>query len=98
MRRYHVDSLVNSVKETWNNHSLDRVISNVFKRLEKVICLINEGDGGNDLVESKRGIKHEDMKFDFDSNLRKIMNDDDEANTAITLTTIIPRNQITDNK
>ena len=58
--------------------------------------MINEGDGGNDLIESKRGIKHENMKFDFDTNLRKIMNDDEEENEAITLTTIIPRNQITD--
>ena len=92
MRRCHVDALVNSVIETWKNHSLDRVITNVFKRLEKVICLINEGDGGNDLVESKRGVKNEKMKFDFDRNLRKILNDDEDENETITLTTIIPRN------
>ena len=48
--------------------------SNVFIRLEKFICLINEDNGGNDLVEPKRGIKYSDMKFDFDLNLRKIMN------------------------
>ena len=63
-------------------------INNVFIRLQKVLCLINEGDGGNDLVETKRGVKNKDLKFDFESNLRKIMrttndfltNDDNDGN------------------
>ena len=47
-------------------------ISNVFKKLKNIICLINERGGGNDLVEDKRGKKHADMKFDFISNSIKI--------------------------
>ena len=35
--------------------------------------MINEGDGANDLVETKRGVKNKNLKFDFDANLRKIM-------------------------
>ena len=38
-----------------------------------MICLINEGEGANDLVETKRGPKNNSMKFDFAQNLRKIM-------------------------
>ena len=86
MRRCSVDALVNSVNATWNNTSLDRCITNVFTRLEKVICLINEGDGGNDLVETKRGTKYSDMKFNFDMNLRKIMKDNANETTRLTVT------------
>ena len=38
-----------------------------------MICLINERDGANDLVETKRGVKNKNIKFDFAANLRKIM-------------------------
>ena len=37
-------------------------------------------------------VKNENMKFDFDGNLRKIMNDDEDENETITLTAITPRN------
>ena len=73
MKRCSIDALVNTVNRTWNDDSLDRSINNVFIRLQKVLCLINEGDGGNNLVETKRGVKNKDLKFDFESNLRKIM-------------------------
>ena len=51
---------------------MSSVISSVFKKLKNIICLINEGDGGNDLVEDKRGKKHANMKFDFISNAANI--------------------------
>lgn len=35
--------------------------------------MINGGDNGNNLVETKRGIKNTDMKFEFDINLQQIM-------------------------
>ena len=73
MKRCSVDALVNTVNRTWLNDSLNTSIKNVFLRLEKVLCLISEGDGANDLVETKRGVKNKNLKFDFDANLRKIM-------------------------
>ena len=57
MKRCEVQALVNSVNSTWNNGHLDTVIANVFNRLKKVLVLIIEADGGNDLVESKHGKK-----------------------------------------
>ena len=47
---------------------MDRVITSVFNRIKRVLTLINEGEGGNDYVESKRGIKYENMKFDYNLN------------------------------
>lgn len=78
MRRCSVNTLVDSVIEIWNDSSLDRVISNVFTRLQIAVCLINTGDGGNDLVETKRGIKHADIKFVFQLSLRNVMNDGED--------------------
>ena len=43
--------------ETWANNELNEQIQNVFKRLQKVLVLILEADGGNDLVETKKGKK-----------------------------------------
>ena len=47
--------------ETWANEELNEQIQNVFKRLQKVLVLILEADGGNDLVETKRGKKFETL-------------------------------------
>ena len=47
---------------------MDAVITKVFMKLEKIICLINEGDEGNDLVEMKREKTNATMKFDFKVN------------------------------
>ena len=71
MKRCQTDTLVRSVIDTWVNGCLDDVISKVFKRLKKVLCLINEGEGGNDLVETQRGPKI-DLKFDYGKNLEMI--------------------------
>ena len=57
MKRCSVDALVNTVNRTWLNDSLNTSIKNVFLRLEKVLYLISEEDGANDLVETKRGVK-----------------------------------------
>ena len=65
MKRCHVKVLVSTVMTTWDEGKLDWQIMNIFKILEKVLCFINEGEGGNDLVESKRGEKNRDLKFDF---------------------------------
>ena len=65
MKRCHVESLVSTVITAWGEGKLDWQITNLFKRIEKVLYLINEGEGGNDLVESNRGEKNRDLKFDL---------------------------------
>ena len=57
MKRCEENALVNSVNNTWNNKHLDKAIVNVFNRIKKALVLIIEDNGGNNLVESKRGKK-----------------------------------------
>ena len=52
----------------WLEGSLDVEVSNVFRRLEKVLLLLNDGCGENDLVETKRKVT-DIFKFDFIKNL-----------------------------
>ena len=51
--------------KTWANVAIESVITKVFLKLEKIICLISEGDGGNDLVNMKREKANTDMNFYF---------------------------------
>ena len=51
---------------------MDVVIAKVFIKLEKIICLFNEGGGGNNLVEMKRGKANANMKSDFKANYVKL--------------------------
>jgi len=69
MKQCDVNNLVRSVYHTWNCGNLNTITSNVCGHLEKVLCLINEGRGGNDLAESKHGLKHEELKFDILKNI-----------------------------
>ena len=64
-----------SVINTWDSEALSDVLMKVFVRLQKVLCLIVEGIGKNDLVETKRGKKHGNMNLRSDEDLLKIMND-----------------------
>ena len=59
--RCEVNALVKSVLETWNNGHLDGTISKVFKELQKVLVLVVEGEGTNNLVEKKRGKKYKNL-------------------------------------
>ena len=65
-------ALVRTVYKIWETVDILSVISNVFAKLNNVICVINTGDRGNDLVEEKRDKKDADMKFDFISNAIKL--------------------------
>lgn len=60
MQRCSADSVVNTANCTWNNEIVDRCIDAVLIGLQKVIYLINNGDGGNVLIETKRLIKISD--------------------------------------
>ena len=55
MRCFAVEALVWSVYETWEKGKLNEVITKVFNRLKIVLILIIEVNGGNELVETKRG-------------------------------------------
>ena len=55
--RCDANSLANSIYRTWGNASLDEIISKVNGRFLKVLHLIKEGKGSNELVETKRGKK-----------------------------------------
>ena len=55
MKRTNVHALVTSVKTTWSEGHLDELITKVFGRLRNVLVLIVEGQGSNDLVETKQG-------------------------------------------
>ena len=72
MKRYSIDALVNVVMSTWNDGHLDDSIGKVFNHLERVLILINEGGGGNDLVKSKRGKANKDIKFNYELNVSLI--------------------------
>jgi len=51
MKRCHVEALVSTGMTTWDESKLDWQIMNVLKKLEKVLCLINEGEYDNALAE-----------------------------------------------
>ena len=70
-KRYSVDALVNTVMLAWRDENLGPVIANVFDYLEKVLILMKEGEGGNDLVQ-KRGKQHTEIQFDFTLNVSNI--------------------------
>ena len=55
MRCCAVEELVRSDYDTWERGELNEVIIKVFNRLKIVLILIIEGNGGNELVETKRG-------------------------------------------
>ena len=68
MQRINQEALVWSVLTIWSKGHIDRMINKGFECLLKVICLINEDRVRNDLVETIRGVKNKDMKFNFDLN------------------------------
>ena len=61
MKRTDVHALQNSVMSAWNTRPLDKVIKKVWTRMKKDLAIIVEGDGGNDLVEKKRGKRWNDL-------------------------------------
>ena len=65
-KRCEVQALSNTVMETWNQGHLDCMIEKVCNRIQKVLVLIVEGKGKNDLVETKRGKKIADLDLPID--------------------------------
>ena len=77
MRRCEVNILVRSVYETWEKGKLNELITKVFNRLKNVLVLIVEGNGGNELVESKRGKKFRNLDLPIEQ-LNNINNDNED--------------------
>ena len=61
-----VQALARSFTGTWANGQLDKVIEKVFDRLKRVLFLITEAKGINDLVETKLGKKSQDLNLPID--------------------------------
>lgn len=53
--RYHADSLARTVERAWDTRLKPEAFKKVYDRLYLVLRLIIEDNGGNNLVESKRG-------------------------------------------
>jgi len=63
LQRCNANVPLNSVMKRWNDGDLDTTISKVFRRLKPVLCNILEAEGGNDLVENRRGKNYENIKL-----------------------------------
>lgn len=46
------------MREIWDKGQLDGIINKVYGRLKKVLVLVVDGKGSNELVETKRGKQH----------------------------------------
>ena len=73
-KRCEVKALANSVITTWEKGELNDTIASVFKRLKRVLALIIEAKGKNDLVEKKRGKKRSSLDLLVD--LTDVCDDD----------------------
>ena len=54
-RRCHHDALARSVEDAWSSHLNEGAFLRVYKRIRVVLRCILDDDGGNHLVEKKRG-------------------------------------------
>ena len=81
-KRCEVQALCNTVMQTWNHGHLDTMIAKVCKRIEKVLVLIVEGKGKNDLVETKRGKKFADLDLPLHFSTETLPALADEPHTA----------------
>ena len=78
-----VQVLAQSVEETWANGHLDKVIEKVFDRLKRVLVLIAEAKGKNNLMETKQGKKFQDLDLTIDLEM--------EENTPDMVPELLPR-------
>ena len=71
-RQYNPEALAKSVQDAWDNYLSPDAFQNVHGRLRVVLNCIVDDNGGNNLVEKKRG------KLFRDSTILEIDNQDDE--------------------
>ena len=60
-QRCDVDTLASTVRNVWTSAKLLHMLTKVFQRLHKVLVLVAQAKGKNDLVESKRGAKFKNL-------------------------------------
>ena len=65
-RRCHPDALAKSITDAWEHGLSTKAFDNVFGRLRVVLRCILDDDGGNRLVESKRGKLFRDARISND--------------------------------
>ena len=68
-----MNALSNTVMDTWNNGHLEEMITKVLLCLKRVLLLIIEANGKNDLVEKKRDQKYANLDLPID------LTDDDDV-------------------
>jgi len=56
-RRGDIHALHKGVTKVWQSADLSKAFGSVWQRLGRVVHLIKEDNGGNELVEAKRGRK-----------------------------------------
>lgn len=71
IRHCNHDVLSKSIQEAWDTNISERAFKNVFNRLGVVLSCIVDDDGGNQLVEKKRG------KLFRDANIIDLTNGDE---------------------
>jgi hypothetical protein len=71
----HHDALAKSVEEAWDGYLSQNAFPNVYNRLRVVLACIVDDNGGNRLVESKRG------KLFRDATIIDLTDEDDQNGT-----------------
>lgn len=85
-RQYHPDALAQSVKDAWDNYLSPNAFKNVHGRLRIVLHCIVEDNGGNNIVEQKRGKLFRDSVIEIkDEDDNEDNNKDDESVDMISI-------------
>ena len=83
-KRCEVNALHHTVMEVWNNgHLSEKAFKNVHGRLQVVLKCIVDDNGGNSLVESRRGKLFRDATI-TDSDEETNENEDDSSSMSST--------------
>lgn len=81
-RRCHPVTLATSVQDAWDKYLSPNAFKNVHGRLRIVLSCILEDNGGNSLVESKRGKLFRDATIPENPNDRDENKEDESDNDA----------------
>jgi hypothetical protein len=81
-KRPDCDALARSIEEAWEHHLSPQAFLNVWKRLRRVLKLIVDDKGGNNLVESERGKLFRDPTIDDLLNAHNDTNNEDQENNS----------------
>ena len=89
LKRTDVQALVKSGDNTWENSTTPQdVIGRVWRQLRNVLVLIEEDNGGNNLVETKRGKKNYDLHLPTDDLIESTRDKTNKNNSNINDTSL----------